>query len=335
MSVISLSIIESEEQIISGIPRFVSITTNIPSTIFYTLDGSDPTINSTIYVDKIIMPTLPGINLQVTLKVFATNGINSSPIISNTYETNILNNTRTSRTDTNQAPNSIPPGNSKFPFGSDYNQSNILYTGSPGNTGVTVDSPLIPEISNGFDGNQNPNNFTNLPLNSSNYNLVYSTTNAQGETGKGIGTLPGNVTIERPTDAYEISDVNDKFFNPKSLVIFQDYTQDDPTKPPVINKLNYTNINPGTIRDGVYFMNTGLENQTTTGSFLRSHYNPRTQNITYYYFDRVSLSWIISSQPYQPTNKDPGNYSQIVPGKDTNTAGFVFNWVPWKRRVLF
>ena len=252
MSVISLSIIESEEQIISGIPRFVSITTNIPSTIFYTLDGSDPTINSTIYVDKIIMPTLPGINLQVTLKVFATNGINSSPIISNTYETNILNNTRTSRTDTNQAPNSIPPGNSKFPFGSDYNQSNILYTGSPGNTGVTVDSPLIPEISNGFDGNQNPNNFTNLPLNSSNYNLVYSTTNAQGETGKGIGTLPGNVTIERPTDAYEISDVNDKFFNPKSLVIFQDYTQDDPTKPPVINKLNYTNINPGTIRDGVY-----------------------------------------------------------------------------------
>jgi hypothetical protein len=58
-------------------------------------------------------------------------------------------------------------------------------------------------------------------------------------------------------------------------------------------------------------------------------------SITYYYFDRVSLSWIISSQPYQPTNPDPGNYSHIVPGKDTNTAGFVFNWVPWKRRVLF
>lgn len=335
MSVISITIIDSEEQIVSGIPRFVSITANIPSNIFYTLDGTDPTVNSTIYIDRIIMPTIPAINLQVVLKVFATNGIDSSPIITNIYEPNILNNTRTSRTDTNQVPNDIPAGNSKFPFGTDFNQPNIIYTGSPGNTGITVDNPSLPEISNGFDGNQNPNNFTNLPLNTENYNLIYSTTNAQGETGKGIGNLPANVKVEYPLPPPEISDVNDKYFNPRSFIVFQDYANDDPSKPPVINKMFYTNINPETNRDGVYFLNTGLENQTATGSFLRSHYNPRTKNITYYYLDRISLSWIISTQPYEPTNKDPGILYGIAEGRDTNTAGFVFNWVPWKRRILF
>jgi hypothetical protein len=335
MSVINISIIDSEEQIVSGIPRFVNISANIPSAIFYTLDGSDPTINSTIYIDKISLSKLPSNNVEIILKVFATNGIDTSPIITHIYEPILTNDIRYYRGDTNQQPNDVAATNSKFPFGSDYNQSNVIFTGPPGNLGIIVDDPELPQISNGFDGYQNPNNFSNLELNLQNYNIIYSTTNSQGESGKGIGNLPGNVTIEAPIPPPVASDVNDKYFNPKSFIIFQDYANDDPTKPPVINKMYYTNINPETVRDGAYFMNTGLENQTTTGSFLRSHYNPRTKNITYYYFDRISLSWIISTQPYEPTNKNPGNFSGMVNGRDTNTAGFVFNWVLWKRRILF
>jgi hypothetical protein len=77
MVVISVSIIESTEQVVSGIPRFITIETNIISVIYYTLDGSVPTINSTIYIDPIQLPLGPP---TIVLSVFATNGTDTSPV---------------------------------------------------------------------------------------------------------------------------------------------------------------------------------------------------------------------------------------------------------------
>lgn len=70
MAVISISITESSEQIVSGIPKFVNISTNIPSTIFYTIDGSTPTLFSNIYTEAIFLPIDKP---TATLKVFASN----------------------------------------------------------------------------------------------------------------------------------------------------------------------------------------------------------------------------------------------------------------------
>jgi hypothetical protein len=55
--IITITITESSVQLVSGIPKSVTITTNFPSTIFYTLDGSTPSVNSLIYVgERILQP---------------------------------------------------------------------------------------------------------------------------------------------------------------------------------------------------------------------------------------------------------------------------------------
>lgn len=56
MTVITLTFTGSDEEIVSGIPETVSMTTNIPSTIHYTLDGTDPTTNSPIFTSPVSLP---------------------------------------------------------------------------------------------------------------------------------------------------------------------------------------------------------------------------------------------------------------------------------------
>ena len=84
MSIISITITASPTQTIPGIPDTIALSTNEPSTIFFTLDGSVPNLSSPIYIVPIVMPqTL----LTVVLSVFATNGVDNSAIITQTYST--------------------------------------------------------------------------------------------------------------------------------------------------------------------------------------------------------------------------------------------------------
>src|SRR5271166_3530256 len=102
MAVISVTVTQSEEQVVSGIPKTVSITTNIPATIFYTLDGSTPTLFSTMYTGPIFLPVS---QLLVVLSILATNGTDSSPIVVEQYETDIVNsNARLPHSSTNAQP---------------------------------------------------------------------------------------------------------------------------------------------------------------------------------------------------------------------------------------
>src|SRR5271170_7586396 len=87
MAVICVTICQSKDQVVSGIPKTVAITTNMPSTIFYTLDDSTPTLFSTMYTGPIFLPYN---KFLVTLKVLATNGVSSSPIVEERYQTNIV-----------------------------------------------------------------------------------------------------------------------------------------------------------------------------------------------------------------------------------------------------
>src|SRR3990167_6391539 len=82
MAVISITITEATKQVVSGIPSSVTLSTNIPSTIFYTLDGTTPTVDSSVYVGPILIPTD---DASVTLGLFATNGVDSSAVITKVY----------------------------------------------------------------------------------------------------------------------------------------------------------------------------------------------------------------------------------------------------------
>lgn len=333
MAVISVTITASDDQIMAGIPKTVSIATNIASIIFYTLDGSVPTTNSTQYTGPIFLPVS---QLVVILNVFATNGTDSSPVITEIYQTDMVDgNARFSRNDTNQPPGFNLQG--LYPYGDNGIQPGSLF-GNPANVGVTVDNPALPAEPTGFDGTGTNTGvgFTNNPYNLQNYNIVYSTQNAEGETGPGIGNLPANVQIDPPVPSVGPEQSQQAFnglFDPKAFVIFQDASTENPNDPPIINRQHFTLENNERARDGNAYFNSGLDAPPVSGSFLRSHFNPRTNMVTYYYLDTWTNKWIISTQPAASGGFN-GNLSGVAFSGNSG-AGLVFQWLPFTRRVLF
>lgn len=338
MVVISVTVTASSEQIVSGIPKTVSVATNVPSTIFYTLDGTEPNLFSTIYTGPIFLPYA---GFSVTLNVMATDGTNYSPIVSETYQTNIVDgNVRLAHAATTAHPRH-GLGPDVYPFGTPPFQPRQQFL-NPADSGVTVFNPAFQATPTGYGADGYPTGYTNQPWNIENYQIPYSTTNAEGETGPGIGTIPAKTYI--PTDqiagaaagapAYgpEQTDQFTTTFNPRALVIFQDFSKEDPNDPPQINRQYFSLEDPERTRDGTYYFNSGADGAPPpSGSFLRSHYNPRTNEISYYYRDSWSNQWIISTVPYVPNGKFDGNLSTMP----VAWGGKVIEWIPFARRVLF
>lgn len=329
MAVISITIIESAEQIMAGIPKTIGITTNVPTTIFYTLDGTSPTLFSTMYTGLIFLPTD---KLSIILNILATNGVDTSPIVSETFITNMLNDARLAHSATDTPAGELMP--SLYPFGTPPVQPMGIYL-NPGDAGVTVDNPALAEIPSGFDGYDIPTGFTNQPYNIENYNIVYSTTDFEGQTGIGVGNLPATAKIQTETAAPEETEQFNNLFDPRAFVIFQDSTKEDPNEPPHINRMHFSLENPERARDGNNFFTSGLDAPPVSGTFLRSHYNPRTNMITYYYLDTWTNRWIISTTPYNPNGTWDGNLAGVAGAGGGAGGKYVFEWLPFTRRVLF
>lgn len=329
MSVITLSIIISPISIIQGIPKDLTISTNVPATIFYTLNGDLPTLNSLIAVGPIDLTT-PGTG--ITLKCFATNGIDTSAIITQIYGTVQAPDTRKPRDKVIGLSSNSSASQNYGIFGSNSPNPNITW-GSIG--GTTVDDPTIPNIPDGYAGfgDGTRSNGTDLPL--EDYEFIKTTTNYIGETGRGIGTLP-TIKIIIPPQPPTTSDTSKKLFNPRALVIIQDGTKapDDPNLV-MINRESFT-LGNGSDENGTEAAKTAMEGAVNTGSFVKQFYNPRDQTITYYYHDSKSLRWIISKEPYINKNVNLFNYSlMIMPSRGGAGARYVYGWRSFNRRVLF
>lgn len=335
MTVISISIIESSEQILAGVPRAVTLTTNIPASIFYTLDGSDPTLYSSIYTSPIQLPTDKTI---FTLKVFATDGDYTSAISSFTYETNTLGqNARTSHSGTDATSNS-PNLLNLNPFGSPPLVPNQHFLGAA-EAGLNVNNPLLPQVPSGFDADGYAAGFSNgqdIGIPSKNFGLLLTDTDEEGQRGPGIGTLPKGPTIARDIAPPEQSDINSYMFDPRAMVIIQDLTKPiDPNQPAHINRMFFTLEDVEHARTGNQFFNVGPDAPPVTGSFVRQHYNPAKNTITYYYFDSTQNRWIISITPYTP-KPDQYNYaSKMVNRRGGAGASKVFQWIVWKGNYLY
>lgn len=337
MAIITITITESSTEIVSGIPLSVSISTNIPSTIFYTLDGTDPTLFSTIYVVAI---TLPTDSPAVQLNVLATNGVITSPILYNTYETNLLGgDARFPHSGTNAQPEGLPGPFNPAPFGAPPIQPNQQFLG-PGAAGLTVDDPLLPQTPGGFDANGNPTAFTNgqdtFGIPTKNFPYLYSSPGADNDSG--IGTLPPH-TIIRETPPPEQSNMNSPLFDPRAFVVIQDSTQPiNPLAPININRMTFSLEDVGKTRGGAIMNSAGLEAPNITGGFLRSFYNPVDNSMTYYYYDNLASKWLISKQPYNPKSTTITDYSSgmVTGGSPGGGLGQnkVFQWVPFKGQFL-
>ena len=347
MAVISVCVIQSREQVVSGIPKTVAITTNIPTTIFYTLDGSTPTLFSTMYTGPIFLPYN---QLVVTLSILATNGVDSSPVVVETYMTDIVRgNARLPHAATTAEAAHITPDD--YPFGTPPFEPKQGYL-NPAKSGVTVYDPNKPAIPNAFGADGYPTAYSNKPYNTKNYQIVYNDRDAEGAQGYGligrgisgpdIGNIPGKVTAYpsdiQPNPAQtgdqgpEQTNQFTATFDPRALVIFQDFANEDPADPPMINRMYFTMEDPERARDGAYYYNTGLDaTLPPSGSYVRSHYNPRAGTITHYYRDSWSNRWIIATSPYQPNGSYYGNLAQMALGLGGNSK--VFEWIPFSRRI--
>ncbi len=325
MAVISITITESERQLIYGVPRSVILTVNIPSTIFYTLDGSEPDTSSDVYVGELELPTTS----TVTLKIYATNGSDSSSIITQEYGTAL-----TGRKSYYSSVTGIDtPSNdsvSLFPFSDGGSNFTAIY----GDTGlIPVDSPNITNIPDGYDGTGTGTitNGTDLPLTS--YQIKYSETNSKGERGHGIGTLPATVTIRATSDVPISSNITSRLFNPKAKVIFID-SRDSEYDPNLVNIIpqSFSLGNPEKMQDGLQFHQSAMDDAGPTGKFIRSCFNPKDNTKTYYYFDFATLRWIIAVEPYNTANDI--NLASIIFSSRDNGAGYVFKWLPFMSRTM-
>ena len=330
MATITISITESPLQLLAGIPSNITLDSNIPATIFYTLNGTEPTIDSFVAVGPIEMPTDSG---NVVLKAFATDGIDSSAIVTQEYITNVV----PARHPHDKVTNLEDQYNkATFPFGSPSEAFSIPTRF--GNTGgIIVDNQAIDRQPDGYDGTATSTGAGYLNQPKSQYQFLFSETNEIGERGRGIGTLPARVISVKPrNDNTQVEQTNtaSPFFDPRALVIFQDSREEqfDPSIPR-INRPYFDLEDPAKSRDGSLL--TSNEAVTTTGSFLKAHFNPTDNTLTYYYYDNRVARWIISKEPYHSSQNPTVNLSGIVTRSSRGQGvGMIFKWIPFKYRHL-
>ena len=83
MAVVTLTFTGSEQEIVSGIPQTVTITSNVPATIYFTVDESVPTTSSPIYTGTFDM--VDGVN-SITLSAFGVDAEDTiGPILTQVF----------------------------------------------------------------------------------------------------------------------------------------------------------------------------------------------------------------------------------------------------------
>lgn len=314
---------------LAGIPSTVTLDTNVPATIFYTLDGTDPTVDSFVVVGPIEMPTNRG---SATLKAFATDGVNFSPIITQQYITDVIG----GRNPHDMAFVHEEPG-ATFPFGD--RVENCSSTTFGNTAGVIVDEKTDPRRQpDGYDGTDTGTGAGFFIPPKAQYEILFSETDSIGRTGVGIGTLPGRVLWVKSRNnnvQKESSDMQKPLFDPRALVIFQDSSEEpyDPTVPK-INRPYFDLEDQAKARDGA-LLTVDTDAISPAGSFLKAHYTPNNNTMTYYYYDNRVGRWIISKEPYTASQNPTTNLSGLVTRSSRGQGvGMIFKWIPFKYRSL-
>lgn len=260
MEVLTITFTKQGTEIISGIPEFVAITTNSPAMIFYTLDGSLPTVFSLSYIEPIEMPTNAG---QVILSAVAYyldgyGNLVPSSVLTTTYRTD--NSKIGHRRTWFEGITYIYPGGLNIPF---------WYDGITG----------APKV------------FLDLPIETFKDNTLISDRDAQGNfipdsDAQVIPTPPDQTATQIDNDLTPISSPSDhSTFDPNARVIIIDgRTPRNTDDVLLINSPYMTLRNSEEGFNAIDFTSTQGTNYIS-GSLIKPHYNRAKGIIVFYYYD--------------------------------------------------
>lgn len=260
---IILEVTESEEEIIFGIPYYLTITSSSPSNIYYTLDGTDPNENSFLVDGDVYLPT----NISTfTFKCKAITANDSSEIFEDTYS----------------AANADVQNTRKG------NEAGVVV--------MTQNSTVLESLS--VDSNGNPAqessiSFTKLELKASKDRPFFRKLKDTETTLEFINFAKTNVKVDA---LFSVDTPNNNVeFNPLAKVIHINGTTPEDILNQEVNIINrtYGNLNPAS---KYYVENESNFRSIITGNLCRYVYDSNTGKIVFYYYDSRESRWVISSQ---------------------------------------
>ena len=297
MAVVTLTFIASVEEITSGIPQTVTIESNVLATVYYTIDGSQPTINSSVYIDHdpIEFPTDVD---SVMLQAF---GIGSDG-----YAGLVLAQTFAANT------------------------TRISVARNVGMEGFVLDREWIgPNIPDRYGADGYAAAFLDV-----NPDFLHMTATEKGYDGIEPGTI---VEIGTPPLGTEGADMDEtfvpfsttqyaKYFNPYARVILIDNRKDNEVK--II-------LRPwGSFEDiykefgGIRVRSSADEACYVSGGYVSRFYSAATKTMVSYYFDHNEARWIKNIQQLPSNIQMPRNIGvQASAGQP-----LVFPWIPRGRQ---
>jgi hypothetical protein len=271
---IILTVVQSTSQIISGIPEYVEVETNIPSVVFYTFDGTDPTIESEFLNEtRLVLPTA---NNSVLLKLLAVAGAESSDIFEHEWGTTVTFITK--RFENTQGVNILPPG------------AEVVDSLSVTSEGSAAQETSIP--------------FVDLELKPSDRDKYKKYD--RGETSLDFINFKLELLInEIPYQAKVSSPNNNNLdFDPKAGLIIIDGSTPEKMAAQSVKIINRPNNTMSTRSDS---FNEHLRPESIQASSLvRYLVNPRTGKTVFYYFDSRECRWIHSIQQITPKTLNIG-----------------------------
>jgi hypothetical protein len=287
MAITVLTFIASEEEISSGIPRSITIEANIPSTIYYTLDGTTPTINSPIYIEPIEIPT--GIN-SIILSAFGVDNTDEMGSILTQF------------------------------FAPD--TTRITVSRNVGAEGFVIDRFNFGEDnSTGFDADGSQARF--VDVDPSTLNIIHSTRGFEGLTG-GVAI---EVNIPAPFETPSLLDDNfQPFSTPEQAELFNPYAKMILIDNRVDNDIQLMPRPYGSLNDvyrefgGKRIRSAASDACYISGGFVRRFYDAARNVMVSYYFDHNESRYVKNIQ--ELPNNIPNVYFSNMTGMP-----LIFRWI--------
>ena len=259
---ININIKESDFELLDGFPESIQIESDIPSTIYYTLDGSEPTVNSLIAIGDIYLPTLAG---TIRVRAIAISGDKKSNLLEKTYKNDSTN--------IDGRRNLIDEGIKVFSDGGEAVES--LGFNSEGDVSR---KSLIPMVELDLKASKTDSIGNEIPGGKTSLDFV-------------------NFEIKKEVKKNKVvsSPNNNPNFDPLSPVIHIDGFSAEARQNQVVKIVNrpYNNFGPTT---NFYKERLGQKEPIVTGNYVRSFYNPRTKKYVSFYWESLESRWIRSEQ---------------------------------------